>query len=239
MAHPRGRHRRRDEQPRLGDLPGPGGHRRLPLADRRHRPPAKGRAERGWGTLQHRLRVELRLAGAVDRAGADTVLADYLPRHNARFAVPPADPAPAWRPVPAGLDLAAVCAFRYERVVANDATVRIGGMVLDIPRQPGGRGLAGRRVEVRMELGGRLVVADGPRELLVTTAPMDPARLRDLEGAAIVTGRPAPGHPPRPDHPWRRATPGSALAARIAEERQTIEPTDTITDQPTDRFTDQ
>jgi len=185
-------------------------------------PQAKGRVERGWGTLQHRLLIELRLAGAADRATADAVLSDYLPRYNARFGVPAADPEPAWRPVPAGLDIRAVCAFRWDRVVASDATVRIGGLVLDIPRQPGGRSLAGRGVQVRMELDGRLVVADGGRELLVTRAPMDPARLRDLERARFSLDRPspapAPGYPPAAGHPWRRVTPGSRLdAARRAE----------------------
>jgi transposase len=186
-------------------------------------PQAKGRVERGWGTLQHRLRIELRLAGAADRAAADQVLADYLPRYNARFGVPATDPEPAWRPVPGDVDIAAVCAFRYERVVANDATVRIGGMVLDIPRQPGGRSLAGRRVEVRMELDGRLVVADGRHELLVTGTPMDPGRLRDLERARIALDRPspapAPGYAPVTSHPWRRATPGSDLEALRRSER--------------------
>jgi transposase len=180
-------------------------------------PQAKGRVERGWGTLQHRLIIELRLAGASDRASADEVLAAYLPRYNARFGVPAADPEPAWRPVPPGVDVRAVCAFRYDRVIANDATVRIGSLVLDIPRQADGRSLAGRPVEVRMELDGRLVVADGTRELLVTRAPMDPDRLRDLERARLSLDRPspapAPGYPPATDHPWRRATPGSALEA--------------------------
>jgi hypothetical protein len=61
-------------------------------------PQAKGRIERLWGTFQDRLVVELRLAGVSDRAGADAFLVDYLPRHNARFAVPALDPVPAWRP---------------------------------------------------------------------------------------------------------------------------------------------
>ncbi|MFN8623232.1 MAG: hypothetical protein U0869_21040 [Chloroflexota bacterium] len=199
--------------------------------DRRGQPQAKGRVERGWGTSQGRLPIELRIAGASDRDSANAVLADFIPRYNARFAVPPADPDAAWRPVPAGMDLRAVCAFRYERVIANDATVRIGGMVLDIPRQPGGRSLAGRRVEVRMELDGRLVVADGPRELLATRVPMDPGRLRDLEGARFSLDRasPAPGYPPAAAHPWRRITRGSALEARLQQDPAPS--TDGITEQ--------
>jgi transposase len=189
-------------------------------------PQAKGRAERGWGTAQGRLPIELRLAGAVDRATAEPVLAAWLARFNARFAVPAADPEPAWRPVPEGLDLDAICAFRYERVIANDATVRVGGLVLDVPRQPGGRSLAGRRVEVRLELDGRIVVADGPRVLVAVQGPSDPGRLRDLEAGrsrlpwvAIPPPRETPGYPPPKSHPWRRATPGSRLEAIRRSER--------------------
>jgi transposase len=194
-------------------------------------PQAKGRIERGWGTAQGRLVIELRLAGAVDRASAEPVLAAWLPRFNARFAVPAADPEPAWRPLPAGIDLDAVCAFRYERVIANDATVRIGGLVLDLPRQPGGRSLAGKRVEVRLELDGRIVVADGSRVLLAVEGPMDPGRLRDLEsgrsGLPRSSARPrrdTPGYPPARSHPWRRASPGSRLEAIQRAERGLTDP---------------
>lgn len=189
-------------------------------------PQAKGRIERAWGTAQGRLVIELRLAGAIDRLSAQPVLDDFLSRFNERFSVEPADPEPAWRPVPEGLDLDAVCAFRYERSVANDATVRIGGVVLDLPRQKGGRSLAGKQVEVRLELDGRLVVADGPRKLLTAGTDMDPGRLRDLERAdfsiegVLPSGqREAPGYPPSKDHPWRRVTPGSKLEVIRRAER--------------------
>lgn len=175
-------------------------------------PQAKGRIERAWGTAQGRLPLLLlllRRAGADDRGSADAVLADWLPRFNAAFSVPARDPEPAWRPVPEDVDLRAVCAFRYQRVIANDATVRIGGLVLDIPRQPGGRSLAGKRVEVRLELDGQIVVADGRRRLLVAEGPMDPGRLRDLESGrftlpSVVPGSHAdrPGYPPGAGHPW-------------------------------------
>jgi hypothetical protein len=80
-----------------------------------------------------------------------------------------------------------------------------------------------------------LVVADGARELLITRAPMDPGRLRDLERAAMAVERrspvPAPGYPPPAGHPWRRITPGSALEAHIEEEHRAMPSTDKITDQ--------
>ena len=68
-------------------------------------PQGKGRVERLWGTLQDRLVAELRIAGVVDRDGANTFLARYLARHNRRFMVPPADPEPAWRRLPTGTRL--------------------------------------------------------------------------------------------------------------------------------------
>ncbi len=61
-------------------------------------PQAKGRVERLWGTLEDRLEIELRLAGAATREEANSVLAAYLPRHNARFEVPPAQCAAVERP---------------------------------------------------------------------------------------------------------------------------------------------
>jgi transposase len=200
---------------------------------------AKGRIERLWGTLHDRLTIELRLAGASDRESANRVLARYLPRHNARFAVPAANSEPAWRAVPPGIDLDAVCAFHYERVVANDHTVRVGGLVLQLPPLPGRRGYAGRRVEAQLRLDGSLHVVDGTRTLLVTRPDLDRARLRSLEAARprLARASPAPrpttpGYPPRADHPWRRVTPGSSLEAALDERVAPAQP-------PTDKVTDQ
>ncbi len=188
-------------------------------------PQAKGRIERLWGTFQDRLVAELRWAGAADREAAECVLAAFLPRFNRRFPIAPADPSPAWRMLPADIDLDAILCFRYRRVVANDHTVRIGGLVLDLPRLPGGRGYARRRVDVRLHLDGRITVCDGERVLLEVSVVLDPARLRSLEAArpALCSAGPslrreAPGYAPAADHPWRRATPGSKLEATRHQE---------------------
>lgn len=186
-------------------------------------PQAKGRVERGFGTHQDRLVTELRIAGIDTRTGADAFLAGYLERHNRRFTVDARDPVPAWRPVPDGLDPAAVLCFRYSRVVANDHTVRVGGLVLELPPLARGQGYAGRRVQVQLRVDGTIVVVHRGETLLVTDAPQDPGRLRSLTSAAARLSRPSPaplGYPPGPDHPWRRATPGSALEATRAEERR-------------------
>jgi transposase len=186
-------------------------------------PQAKGRIERAWGTFQDRLVSELRRAGASDLVSANAVLRAFLPRFNHRFAVPPASEVPAWRPLPAGLDLARVCAFRWRRVVGSDSCVRLNGMVLQLPPGPGGRSLAGRRVEVELRLDGRLlVVADG-RTLATVPAPPEPRRLREVRH--LLPGGPPPestsrnvGYRPGDAHPWRRVTPGSKLARANLEE---------------------
>jgi hypothetical protein len=172
---------------------------------------AKGRVERLWGTCQDRLVSELRLAGADDLASANVVLERFIGRFNERFAVPPAIEAPAWRPAPPARELARICAFRWRRVVGNDNTVRVEGAVLQLPPTHGGRGLAGRRVEVELQLDGRLLVVDRGRTLLVVVVSADPDHLRGLvlvapTGPAIVTGPERPGYPPRSDHPWRKRT---------------------------------
>lgn len=187
-------------------------------------PQAKGRIERAWGTFQDRLVTELRLAGAIDRADAERVLARFLPRFNRRFMVPAVNPEPAWRPLPAGIRLDQVCCFKYRRVVANDHTVRVGSTILQLPPGPGRRGYAGRRVELHLRLDGRLVIWDGERELAATEAPADPVQLRALTAARVEIGTAAPSathhEVPAAEHPWRRVPINSKLYQRRLTESQ-------------------
>jgi transposase len=184
---------------------------------------AKGRIERAWGTFQDRLVVELRLAGAVDLLTANRVLARFVPRFNRRFAVPAANPEPAWRPLPAELTLEAVCCLKYRRVVAHDNTVRAGATILQLPAGTGSRSHAGRRVELQLRLDGRLVVWDGRRAVLVKPAPADPVQLRALHQARAELGTKAPSvgslAVPSDTHPWKRVRPGSKLHKQLNQER--------------------
>ena len=117
-------------------------------------PQAKGRVERLWGTLQDRLVSELRLAGARTVEQANQVLAPYRLEHNRRFAVAPHNATPAWRRVGRGTDLERICSFYYEATVLNDNTVRLSGVVIDVPPGPRRRSYAGTRVELRQLLDG-------------------------------------------------------------------------------------
>ena len=63
-----------------------------------------------------------RHAGTIDRA--NTVLRDFLPRYNARFAVPAELPEPAYRTWDSQRNLAEILCFKHTRKVARDNTVR-------------------------------------------------------------------------------------------------------------------
>ncbi len=180
-------------------------------------PQAKGRVERLWGTKQDRLTSELRRAGASTIEEANVVLARYLPRHNRRFAIAPADPEPAWRPWPAELDLAAIFGFCYPRRVANDATLAWAGTSLALPRRTDGRSWAGRTVTLEERLDGSLwVAADGTHRRLTEAPPVAPVlrarRLERIEPVLPTAERPVATSAassmssvnPRPMHPWRR-----------------------------------
>ena len=184
-------------------------------------PQAKGRIERGWGTAQDRLRSELRRADARTIEEANLVLARYVARHNARFAVPPADPAPGWRPWPDGLSAEAVLCFHYPRRVAPDATLSWYGRPLALPPRVDGRSWAGTGVVVQERLDGSLWVSHAGATYRLCDAPLGPVTLRarhlrreplaDLAAAAArepsaalpSAATMAPGNHD-PNHPWRR-----------------------------------
>jgi hypothetical protein len=132
-------------------------------------PQAKGRIERLWRTLQDRLIVELRLQGITTREAANAVLPRFIADYNRRFAHPPADPTPAWRRPPRDLPLVLSC--RYTRSVARDNTIHLGPRWLQLPPGPGGRSHAGRRLELRECLDGRLVALDAGRLLAAQPSP--------------------------------------------------------------------
>jgi len=142
-------------------------------------PQAKGRVERLWGTLQDRLVSELRLAGARTVEQANAVLTAYRPEHNHRFTVAASTPTPAWRAVGRGIDLERICSFYYEATVLNDNTVRLAGVVIDVPPGPRNRSYAGTRVELRQLLDGSWRVYRGD-QVIATAARTNPGELRAL-----------------------------------------------------------
>lgn len=121
-------------------------------------PQAKGRIERQGGTFQDRLIAELALAGITDIEAANAWLeATFLPRFNARFAKLPEQSGTAFRKIK-NAERHRLVAFSYQATVANDNSVRLGGLVIDIPPGPRRQSYAHRKVLVRQHLDGAWTV---------------------------------------------------------------------------------
>ena len=117
-------------------------------------PQAKGRVERLFGVLQDRLLVEMRLDDITTPEAANLYLEQgWIGRFNRRFRKTPRSQHSAYR-TRRGVDLHKIIAFRYQAVVLNDNTVRLGGLTIDIPPGPRGRSWAKARVDVRQHLDG-------------------------------------------------------------------------------------
>lgn len=194
-------------------------------------PQAKGRIERLWGTLQSRLVVELRLAGAMSLEAANRFLAGYLPRLNQEFRVSAVQAGSAYRPLDPAVQLPAILCFKYYRTVALDNTVALDRRVFQLAPGPGRSGYGRRRVELQERLDG--TVMSYHRGTLVghQLAPPSAVTLRgrrvrgapkagtgtDLadtphhvpvapvirEEPRFPAGQTTPGKP-GPHHPWRR-----------------------------------
>ena len=143
-------------------------------------PQAKGRIERLFGTLQTRLVVELRLAGAQTLDDANTVLAAFLPKYQQRFQVPAATAGSAYRPWDLPCRPEEVFCFKYQRVVAADNIVRLGEHRLQLLPTPQRASWARATVEVHERLDGSLAVYYQGMCLASQPAPNHPWRHRGL-----------------------------------------------------------
>lgn len=126
-------------------------------------PEARGRSERMFGTLQKRLPQELRLAGVTTMEAANRFLREnFLPAHNARFAVMPEDTGSAFTPW-IGHDLHDILCIQEERTVANDNTVHYKGKILQIPQDKHRYHYVKAKVRIHEYTDGSLAIHHGPR----------------------------------------------------------------------------
>ncbi len=130
-------------------------------------PEARGRSERMFGTLQGRLPKELALANITDKSVANKWLKEvYWPRHNARFAVKPADAESAFVPwLNSGMNLHDILCIQEQRTVAKDNTVSYQGKILQIPKQKDRCHYIKAKVRVHEYYDGTLAIFYGPRLL--------------------------------------------------------------------------
>lgn len=173
-----------------------------------HSAPAKGRVERKHGVYQDRFVKELALRGITTIAAANTVLeGGFVDGLNERFAREPLDPQDAHRPVPEGLDLAAVFVFEVTRTVANDWTIRHENRWYQITGPRGRMPRPRAKVTVQRRLDGSLHILRRAQALDFREVPVA-ARIRPKPKAPVALPdarlRRSPSGPPAPAHPWRR-----------------------------------
>ena len=135
---------------------------------------------------------------------------------------PPAQPGSAYRPKLTLAEANARVCFTYWRTVANDHTISLFGHILALPELPARLNLAGRRVQLRHRMDGRLAVAYQGRVLgMFQPAQLGPPRLEMFEPApqhlaSLPPQKPVPVtngtagktpriYPKKPrSHPWKR-----------------------------------
>ena len=127
-------------------------------------PEGRGRMERLFGTLQSRLPplIRQRLTASIEAANR-WLATVYIPHHNTRFGVAPAEEGTAFVPFVGVLD--DILCVQEARVVQNDNTVRYEGRVLQIPEQRHRRHFVKANVRVHEYSDGRLAIFHGPRRL--------------------------------------------------------------------------
>lgn len=166
-------------------------------------PQAKGRVERLWGTLQHRLIVELRLAGISTLEEANAFLPSFIARFNERFAVEPADPQPAYKPCPPQDDLRRVLCLKHERKATKGSTISYNGQMHQLVDRRGNVVLLRPHSTVTV-----LTHLDGTTSALYEDKPFS-LQVFSLSGPSSPSQiRPQPKihrapHRPAQDHPWR------------------------------------
>ncbi|WP_422449256.1 ISNCY family transposase, partial [Thermoanaerobacterium sp. DL9XJH110] len=174
-------------------------------------PQAKGRIERSYLTLQERLTVELRLAGASTCEEANAVLQRFIERYNQKFAVPPADSESAFRPIPSHLRLDHIFCWKEYRTLNPGYTLQYKGETYRVVPAKNAPAIPLRSVvEVHHLAEGNLsvawrghiydlepIAAGSTKAMKTNTAP--PAQRPPIEKADAK-----PPRRPAPDHPWRK-----------------------------------
>lgn len=175
-----------------------------------HSPQAKGRVERGFDTHQDRLVKELRLAGISTMEAGNVFLRDvYIPDHNTRYAIDPANGVDAHKPLLAEHHLEQILSQRTERSVHNDFTLRFQKRFFQLFEEQPVRVSPKDKVEVEIRLDGTTHLR--AKGCYLRFKPIEKRPYRPLLAAQPSRGKvyddprtKGVGSKPAKDHPWRR-----------------------------------
>lgn len=161
-----------------------------------HSPQAKGRIERLFRTFQDRLVKEMRLAGINTVEQANAFLERWLPVYNKKFRIVAAGEANLHRPALHTRELDKILCIKQQRTVRNDFTIAYGGKLYQI-----GDRVKGKKVMVEERTNGSLHITANGHDLRYREITRRPVKQKSRPKAL---GHKKTGHPPAPDHPWRK-----------------------------------
>jgi hypothetical protein len=169
-----------------------------------HSPQAKGRVERSFDTHQDRLVKELRLAKISTMPEANRFLQQvYLPAHNAAYAVEPANPTDAHRPLLKAHDLDAILSVQTVRTIQHDFTLRWQNRFFQLlPDQPV-RLRPGDTILIEQRLDGTTHLRAQGCYLAFTSIPKPAPRRWKVAALATRAQRPRRAYRPSRTHPWK------------------------------------
>jgi transposase len=174
-------------------------------------PQAKGRVERSNSTHQDRLVKKMGRKQIRTHEEANAYLeTTYLPEHNTRFAIPPAQAADYHRHAPPRKELEEIFRLETERTVSNDWVVRYENRYFQLQRQSGHYAPAKSKVTVCQWEDGRIAIEYRERKLEYKELDGPPAAV-----AQPVQAAPRPKVVPKPpgrEHPWRQSYAGMTPA---------------------------
>jgi hypothetical protein len=157
-------------------------------------PQAKGRVERAFETLQDRMVKEMRLAGVRTMAEGNAFMSEvYMPEHNTKFAVEPAEPGNGHRALLKRHNLNQIMSIRTSRVVCNDWTVRFNNKFFQLLAGQPVRIRARKMVEMEERLDGSLHIRCKESYLNYKQLPERPYKAYYANGIRNRASTPKPG----------------------------------------------
>lgn len=185
---------------------------------RAHSPQAKGRVERLWGTLQHRLVVELRAAQVASLDDANAFLPAFIHRFNQRFAVPPLVPEPVFRPAPPPAALPRILCFEYRRKADHGSSISFEGLSYQLVDR------SGRVLALRPKASVRILrLLDGSLEACFDNRYYFLQRVNSPITPDYPQVPPkSRAHTPPMDHPWKKPTYDQMLRSKLLTSSNTV-----------------
>ena len=159
-------------------------------------PQAKGRIERLFGVLQDRLVKEMRLRGIKTKDVANEFLEEYLPCHNERFKVCPANEADAHVRLPGDFNLDRYLCIKTGRTIGNDNTLAHDGRLYQIDEP------SGKKVVVEERIDGSIHVVSKGAALKYHEITERPKKEIAAKTDQRIYNRP---RKPSKDHPWKKS----------------------------------